>query len=67
MDVAEGESVDVPKDYDPSAFSLSGDTSGKGPYKGSLVHKGWKSVDLSLPERSKDLDKTIICPAEIDL
>ena len=65
--VAEGESLTVPKDFDPSQFQLSGQVAGEAPYTGSLVHKGWKATELSLPERSKSLNGMIICPSEVEV
>ncbi|MDD7987070.1 DUF2760 domain-containing protein [Lentisphaera marina] len=67
IDSAEGDEVEVPKAYDPAKFSLSGQVSGDGPFKGSLVHKGWQASELSLPERSKETDTSVICPSEVDI
>ncbi len=64
---AEGDEVEVPKAYDLAKFSLSCQVSGDGPFKGSLVHKGWQASGLSLPERSKETDASVICPSEVDI
>ena len=63
----EGDDVEVPKGYDPARYTLSGEVKGDGPFKGALVHKGWVSTELNLPERSKGADTSVICPAEVDL
>ncbi|WDE98359.1 DUF2760 domain-containing protein [Lentisphaera profundi] len=67
VDSAEGDEVEVPKAYDPAKYSLSGQVSGEGPFKGSLVHKGWLASKLTLPERTKDTDTSVICPSEVDI
>ena len=67
VDSAEGENIEIPKGYDPAHFALSGELKGEGPFSGSLVHKGWISKELNLPERSKDAAVAVICPAEVDL
>ena len=65
--VNEGESLTVPKDFDPSEYQMSGQVAGEAPYTGSLVHKGWKASALSLPERSSSLNGMVICPAEVEV
>ena len=67
MDSAEGDEVEVPKAYDPAKYSLSGQVSGEGPFKGSLVHNGWLASKLTLPERTKETDTSVICPSEGDI
>ena len=65
--VSEGESLTVPKGFDPSEYQMSGQVAGEAPYTGNLVHKGWKASALSLPERSSSLNGMVICPAEVEV
>jgi hypothetical protein len=46
---------------------LIGNVSGKPPYKGKLQHKGWRVIEMSVPEPTKDHDATVIAPAEVEL
>lgn len=66
-DGAEGDDVKVPADADPAAWSLSGNVSGDGPFKGQLVHKGWRAGDIRLPERNESVDWKVLCPAEVEV
>lgn len=46
---AEGQSIEVPLGYDPGIFRLIGNVSGAGPFRGTVVHRGWKIVQCQLP------------------
>ena len=39
---AEGEEVEVPVRFDPSAIVLTGNVTGNPPFKGTLRHHGWR-------------------------
>ena len=64
---AESSAVEIKKGFNPSAIRLTGDIKGEPPFKGTLRHKGWKVTKTSLPERHKNLDASIICPAEVEI
>jgi len=63
----EGKKVDVPSGFDAATLKLVGNVSGKGPYRGTLQHRGWRVVGLSLPEGLAGFDATIVAPAEVEL
>ena len=63
----EGSSVTIPEGYDAKALKLIGDVRGAPPYKGKLQHRGWRVIDLRVPEPTKDHDATVIAPAEVEL
>lgn len=64
----EGTPVDVPAEFDATAFRLTGNVAGPGPYKGTLRHAGWKAQKVELPEYTgPDPASKIIAPAEIEL
>ncbi len=63
----EGKKVDVPSGFDGATLKLVGNVSGKGPYRGTLQHRGWRVVGLSLPEGLAGFDATIVAPAEVEL
>ena len=64
---AEGTAVTIPAGFDASAVKLIGNVSGSGPYKGKLVHKGWRADKLTLPVALAEHDSTILAPAEVEL
>lgn len=64
---SEGSSVTVPLGYDPTTVKITGNVKGTPPYKGVLRHKGWKAHKLSLPKTSVEGDRSIICPAEVEV
>jgi hypothetical protein len=65
---AEGTPVDVPANLDATAFRLTGNVAGPGPYKGTLRHAGWKAEKVELPEYTgPDPASRIVAPAEIEL
>jgi hypothetical protein len=59
--------VQVPADYDPAEVKLTGNVTGKPPYRGVLRHRGWRVRELSLPEALGGHDFRVIAPAEVEL
>lgn len=66
-DEQEGSAITVPAGYDPSAIKVIGKVKGEPPFKGVLVHKGWKAQKRVLPKASTEFTPEIICPAEIEI
>ncbi len=48
-------------------IKLVGEVSGKGPYTGTLRHKGWRAGAVSLPKPTKEHDAHVLAAAEIEL
>jgi len=46
----EGATISVPPGYNASLYRLTGNLSGKAPFNGTLVHKGWKVTSTNLPK-----------------
>lgn len=63
----EGEEVEVPEGYDPASIKVVGNVKGKAPFRGKLVHKGWRAHKRSLPKRAGELPSDIIQPAEVEV
>jgi hypothetical protein len=63
----EGETVEVPRGFDPSAIQLLGNITGQPPYRGMLKHAGWRCADYNLPAPAEGLDELVLAPAEVDL
>jgi Domain of unknown function (DUF2760) len=63
----EGDTVDVPAGFDPSAIRLTGNVTGNPPFKGTLQHHGWRVKDFNLPAPPEGQDEFVIAPAEVEL
>ena len=64
----EGSPCDVPTGYDPGCYTLSGRVEGVGPFRGKLVHHGWKATAVKLPTWTGSRDAAlVIAPAEIEV
>lgn len=64
---AEGTVVEVPEGFDPAAIRLTGNVAGKPPFRGTLVHPGWRAVAVRLPPLPPGQDPHVIAPAEVEL
>ena len=64
----EGEAVTLGQDQqiDPAAFHLVGNVAGQPPFRGTLLHPGWRVSRVQLPSLATT-GRTIVAPAEIEL
>jgi hypothetical protein len=64
----EGEAVTVGQDQriDPAALHLVGNVVGQPPFRGTLLHPGWRASRVQLPPLGTT-GRTIVAPAEIEL
>jgi hypothetical protein len=67
MPGAEGDRTSVPKGFDPAEVRLIGEAKGEPPYRGTLVHHGWRVVDAKLPTLADGVDRAVVAPAEVEL
>ena len=67
MDLAEGEKVEIPEDFDPGVIKLTGNVVGKPPFDGVLRHKGWQVGKMNLPTLTGRQNAEIIAPAEVEI
>ena len=63
----EGDTVSVPASFDNRRIRLTGKPAGEPPYKGTLIHRGWRAANVNLPVTSAAVDATVIAPAEIEV
>ena len=63
---AEGDTVILDDEFDPSEVRLTGNVPEAAPYKGVLRHKGWAVADVKLPSRTGKFNAKVICPADIE-
>lgn len=66
-DEAEGAVIQIPKGYNPAEVKLVGQIKGEAPFKGVLVHRGWKAHKRSLPKKSGESSAEVVCPAEVEV
>ena len=64
----EGEAVTLGQNeqIDPAAFHLVGNVAGQPPFRGTLLHPGWRASRIQLPSLATT-GRTIVAPAEIEL
>ena len=67
IDGAEGREVTVESGFDPSAIRLTGNVTGKPPFKGILRHCGWRVVSSSIPSAPENHDPSVIQQAEVEI
>ncbi|MCF8145178.1 MAG: DUF2760 domain-containing protein [Deltaproteobacteria bacterium] len=67
IDRDEGESIMVDAGFDANSIRLTGNVSGRPPFRGTLQHRGWRTTGLNLPTLSGSQDPTIIAPAEVEI
>ncbi len=63
----EGETVEVPARFDPSAIRLTGNVTGQPPFRGTLQHHGWRVKNYTLPAPPEGQDLFVLAPAEVEL
>ncbi len=63
----EGDTVSVPASFDNRRIRLTGKPAGEPPFKGTLVHRGWRAANVNLPVSSAAVDASVIAPAEIEV
>ena len=65
----EGSTVQVPAGYSADEYRLVGKISGSAPFSGVLVHRGWKTDMVNLPQllRGPSDPLPAIAPAEVEV
>ena len=70
-DGQEGTALTLGADYDTKNYRLLGRVSGEPPFTGRLLHRGWLTTAIKLPERpvpaSEGPAAQLIAPAEVEL
>ena len=59
--------VSIPGDYDREAIKLIGNVPPEGPFKGVLVHRGWRLKSCKLPELVDGWAGDVVAPAEVEI
>jgi hypothetical protein len=67
----EGAKLTLEEDAPLDSLRLVGTVPADGPIQGSLVHKGWKTTSVTLPELTRILPEStdcyVVAPAELDV
>lgn len=67
----EGSQIIVQATEHPRTYRLIGNVKGDGPYSGTVVHRGWVTDKVNLPQQAEDhtsiATKGVIAPAEVEL
>ena len=63
----ENATVEILAGFDPSAVRLTGNVTGHPPFKGTLIHHGWRVKGYNLPKPPEGQDDLVIAPAEVEL
>jgi hypothetical protein len=63
----EKSTVEVPVGFDPSAIRLTGNVTGSPPFKGTLVHHGWRVTKIKVNKPAEGQDAFVVHPAEVEL
>jgi hypothetical protein len=63
----EGETVEVPPNFDPSAIRLTGNVTGQPPFRGVLQHHGWRVKNYTLSSPPEGQDQFVLAAAEVEL
>ncbi|HZU36734.1 MAG TPA: DUF2760 domain-containing protein [Gemmataceae bacterium] len=64
---SEGSEVEVPRGFDPSAIRVVGNVTGEPPYRGTLLHHGWRVKEIRLAPVPPGQDEFVLMPAEVEL
>ena len=68
VDADEGATVETPVKVDPAAYRLTGKVEGQPPYRGIVVHHGWKAIRYDLPQFSGSAEAAMcVAPVEIEV
>ncbi|MBX9582756.1 MAG: DUF2760 domain-containing protein [Gemmataceae bacterium] len=63
----EGDTVTVPKGFDPSAVRVVGNVTGEPPFTGQIQHPGWKVTQLKVSSPPEGADEFVLQPAEVQI
>ncbi|QIL81938.1 DUF2760 domain-containing protein [Diaphorobacter sp. HDW4A] len=64
---AEGSRIAVAPGFDTTAIRLTGNVVGQAPFTGTLTHRGWKVVQMQLPQLTDEKAAEIVAQAEVEL
>ncbi len=63
----EDETVEIKAGFDPAAIRLTGNVAGQPPFRGRLIHPGWRVRSIRVPAPPEGADEFLIAPAEVEM
>lgn len=67
-DEAEGDTIEVPADFDAARIRFTGKVADRPPFRGTLAHHGWLATQCVLPEWTGDEQAAlVVTPAVVEL
>ncbi len=66
-DEPEGSQVTLGAGFDASMVRVTGNVVGEAPFTGTLIHRGWRATQVSLPQVAAGHDLKIVTTAEVEL
>lgn len=67
MDGREGEPATVAGAFDPATVRLVGNVTGQPPFRGTLLHRGWRVTRVDLPQLGSEATRRIVAQAEVEV
>jgi hypothetical protein len=65
MPAEEDAAVTIEGGFDPTEIQLTGSTDGRPPFRGTLVHHGWRASEVRFPTLTGTVDRRVLAPAEV--
>lgn len=67
-EIADGQSLTTPENFDPNHFRLTGNVTGEAPYHGTVAHHGWRATRCEVPKWSGNQKAAlIVAPVELEV
>jgi uncharacterized protein DUF2760 len=66
LDGREGEATTISQ-VNPAAVRLVGNVTGQPPFRGTLLHRGWRTTRVDLPPLGADSTRSVVAPAEVEV
>jgi len=67
LDGREGEQTVVAEGPDAAAIRLVGNATGRPPFRGTLLHRGWRTLRIDLPPLGPEAGRRIVAQAELEV
>ena len=67
VDGREGEQTMVAQELDAAAVRLVGNVTGQPPFRGTLLHRGWRTARVDLPPLGPNAGRSIVAQAEVEV
>ena len=67
LDGREGEQTMVAEQPDAAAIRLVGNVTGRPPFRGTLLHRGWRTARIELPPLGPNPGRRIVAQAEVEV